>query len=80
MDVAQNDHVHVYRYAATVHDGERGVEEGSALSDSLYRVWGTTEDTWLEIQLSTENGGDRDFVRALKRKAKEARAVQTSRF
>ena len=49
------------------------VEQGDLLTDSIYQVNGPQEDTWLQVVLSTEAGGDVRFVEALQRKVDQAR-------
>jgi hypothetical protein len=43
------------------------LEPGGALADSVYKVNGHEPDTWLQLALSVENGGDAKFVEALRR-------------
>lgn len=43
------------------------VERGGALADSVYKVNGHEPDTWFQIALSVENGGDAKLVDTLRR-------------
>lgn len=44
------------------------ITEGDLFNDSLYQVNGFEQDNWLQIYLSTESDGDKDFVNALRSK------------
>ncbi|MEP1230734.1 MAG: hypothetical protein ABJG88_08670 [Litorimonas sp.] len=46
------------------------IEKGDYLTDAIYRIHeGNKEENWLEIWLSTENGGHLKFMNALEAKA-----------
>jgi hypothetical protein len=47
------------------------------MTDALYKVSSGDEDNWLVIELSTEKGGDKAFVEALRQKIKQSRSETT---
>lgn len=50
------------------------ITEGDLFNDNLYQVNGFEQDDWLQIYLSSESEGDKDFVNALRSKL-EAKGV-----
>ena len=48
------------------------VQEGSFFQDSIYKIYGNdqAEYEWIEVWLSTENGGDKLFINEVEKNAK----------
>ncbi len=51
------------------------LEQGNAINPSIYEVRSFQEDLWVRLSLSTEGGGDVEFIEALRNNIHEMRAI-----
>jgi hypothetical protein len=71
------DELQIYEMTFGEIAGVFRLDEGGAMTDALYKVSSGDEDNWLVIELSTEKGGDKAFVEALRQKIKQSRSETT---
>ena len=70
------DELQVYEMTFGEIAGVFRIEEGGALTDALYKL-SSDDESWLIIELSTEQGGDQLFVEALRQKIRQSRSEAT---
>jgi hypothetical protein len=74
----EDDGFNVYEITFDQIESVQLLEQGNFWSDSIYQVNGYDEDNWLTVSLSVQDGGDENFIAALKRQmSSQARNIST---